>query len=609
MFSHHSGAVVCSLFVLGAVVSEKQQKLLGALRNMGVFESAYWISWLLAFVALFLVIAPVIVLVGRGLAIDLFTKCSFVVHWLAMSLLLCSSASLSFMFAAVATKQRWVNVASLLYIMSTIVIVSLLSVTIAATGSDFYQIYNGATLLPPAVIFFLPAAHYARILGDIGRVITPLAEVKLDDWNAGAVSVVSEAEDFSWSHLTRTEFLPFGCDVAKHKCFSPPPTSWELIAMLLNTLLYTLLAWYFSQVFAAQGANQPFYFIFSPAYWGFKRKKNVVRGDVIGDAQQRSFNEQSVCLHKLSKSYDKVTAVKEVTFSMKQGEVCGLLGQNGAGKTSVIKVLSGLYNPTHGEAFVNGLSVRDDAVQIQSMLGMCPQEDILWPQLSARQHLDVVCGFKNVPPPGAERDDYLDNILADVHLLGVQGPSSSFSGGMKRRLLCAMCFVGDPKFMVLDEPTTGMDPISKRAVWAAITKRKVGTVVCLTSHRQVRHSLLCFGVPVPVLVAVLHLLTESFDSTVLHVAFFKNLHSMDEAEALSDQIAIMFQGRLRAVGNSMYLKRRFGTGYQIDLLAEPSQTDNLRARVERILPNAEVLNVSGTLREKILCLCGFVVRV
>jgi ABC-type multidrug transport system ATPase subunit len=144
-------------------------------------------------------------------------------------------------------------------------------------------------------------------------------------------------------------------------------------------------------------------------------------------------------------------------------------------------VLSGLTEPTHGSGFAFGLDVRADMHQLRSNMGSCPQDDVLWPMLTAREQLRICCALKGVA--AAELEAEVDRRLEQVSLTS-RGDSrvGGFSGGMKRRLSVAMAAVASPKLIFLDEPTTGMDPLSRRRVWDMIEKLKEGTVVLLTTH-------------------------------------------------------------------------------------------------------------------------------
>ena len=324
----------------------------------------------------------------------------------------------------------------------------------------------------------------------------------------------------------------------------------------------------------------------------------VAAGDAIGAARQRSGVDGSLVTHMISKSYPGgVTALKEVSLTIEPGELCVLLGQNGAGKTTLIRMLTGATEATHGDAFVMGYSLATDAATLQALqfISLCPQFDVFWPSLSAHQHLWIVSMLKGLwrpvlgadgaaagrstataarhdavdgdggdgAPPGAvavlrcafccggARRRVAAHVAERLELVGLGDARDqrvdTFSGGMKRRLSCAMAACGDPRIIFFDEPTTGMDPLSRRRVWAAIEKLKKGRLIVMTTH------------------------------------------NMEEADALGDKVAILSRGSLRAVGSSLFLKRRFGAGYQVTLSTKAGHVAKLRRLVARALPGADVI--------------------
>lgn len=179
-----------------------------------------------------------------------------------------------------------------------------------------------------------------------------------------------------------------------------------------------------------------------------------------------------------------------------------LLGQNGAGKSSTISMLCGFSKPTSGEALIFGRSIHTGMEEIRSFMGVCPQHDILFNELTAKEHMFLFAGIKNVPFDKIAA--LTEDRLGAVRLLGVKDTfTEGYSGGMKRRLSVAISTLGDPRIIFLDEPTTGMDPINRRYVWSFLEHFKEGRAMILTTH------------------------------------------SMEEADILGDQVAIMTLGRVR----------------------------------------------------------------
>jgi ABC-type multidrug transport system ATPase subunit len=187
--------------------------------------------------------------------------------------------------------------------------------------------------------------------------------------------------------------------------------------------------------------------------------------------------------------------------------VFGLLGPNGAGKTTLISILTGLYPPTSGDAFLAGFNVHTEIEKIYQNIGVCPQHDILWEDLSVEDHLYFYARIKGVSPKDekAAVTASLETVsLTDFRTRTAKG----LSGGEKRRLSIAIALIGFGKVIFLDEPTTGLDPEVRRLIWEIINKAKQGRTIILTTH------------------------------------------SMEEAEVLCQRIGIMSKGALRCLGVS-----------------------------------------------------------
>ncbi|UPR04645.1 ABC transporter A [Chloropicon primus] len=236
-------------------------------------------------------------------------------------------------------------------------------------------------------------------------------------------------------------------------------------------------------------------------------------------ALEGSENKGPILASNLRKVYkvgaSEKVACNGVDLGVEEGECIGLLGPNGAGKTTLINMLVGYVEPTEGEAYVSNLNIRHDKSKIFESLGVCPQFDVLWPELTANQHLLFYGRIKGLQ--GQELERAVDEALKSVNLLDVKHKNAgSYSGGMKRRLSVAISLIGKPKVVFLDEPTTGLDPASRRELWATINKARDYASVVLTTH------------------------------------------SMEEAQALCDRVGIFINGRLRCIGTPTNLTNRFG---------------------------------------------------
>ncbi|ESU36672.1 Transporter [Giardia duodenalis] len=215
-------------------------------------------------------------------------------------------------------------------------------------------------------------------------------------------------------------------------------------------------------------------------------------------------------------------AVRGVSFTVAEGECLGLLGPNGAAKTTTINILTMLHRATTGEAYINGLDLTDPDMKasIQNITGICPQFDIQYPTLTCRQHLNYFCRLKRIHR--SQEKQHVSDLLKAVGLAEkANTPSKSLSGGMRRRLSVAIALTGSPSVLYLDEPSTGLDPESKRQLWNVILRVRSNRAILLTTH------------------------------------------AMDEAEALCNRISIMVAGQLKCIGTCSYLQQKFGNGYEL----------------------------------------------
>ena len=342
-------------------------------------------------------------------------------------------------------------------------------------------------------------------------------------------------------------------------------------------MIFALLTWYFENI----RAGNPILFFLQKDYWGIHREieskidlnspltrmnelnedigKDIIEEDAsaIANRENPKIGLNVIRLSKVYKKYPFIKSKKDVhaqdnvSFTAEKGQLFCLLGHNGAGKTTTINILTGNFLPTNGDAFINGKSILAEMTSIRKTMGVCPQHDILFEDLTAIEHLELYSCLKNIPRE--ERKKIIIEKLAEVTLTSVGNKRvSSFSGGMKRRLSVAISSIGDPEIIFLDEPTTGMDPLSRRHVWELIEKMKKNRIIILTTH------------------------------------------SMEEADVLADKIAIMAHGKLRCIGNSLNLKNRFGDGYRVNIMAKDvSKVEMLKGRVRSIVPDAKVIAESG----------------
>lgn len=193
----------------------------------------------------------------------------------------------------------------------------------------------------------------------------------------------------------------------------------------------------------------------------------------------------------LTKIYGKITAVDGISFSIKKGECYGFLGPNGAGKTTIIKMIHCFSPLTGGELKVDGMDVKREQSNIKEIMGVVPQEENLDPDLKVFKNLTVYARYFDIP-----KKEALKRAIELLDFLQLKDKMNSrimeLSGGMKRRLLIARSLINNPKILILDEPTTGLDPQARHLIWQRLRLlKKNGITMILTTHYMEEASQLC----------------------------------------------------------------------------------------------------------------------
>ncbi|XP_022665838.1 ATP-binding cassette sub-family A member 1-like isoform X2 [Varroa destructor] len=320
-----------------------------------------------------------------------------------------------------------------------------------------------------------------------------------------------------------------------------------LLTMIFSWGLYLLLTWYLDAVIPWQYGvpKEPFFFLHK-SYW-FCGKEQSVRSPVNQDDVEDFETVEPVCnagepvirLRHVSHNFGPVRAVDDLSLDLYANQITMLLGHNGAGKTTAMNILTGLFPPTEGEVHINGYNVRKDTRRARSGIGLCLQHNVLFDELTVIEHLNFFASLKGVPIKANSNEIY-----RLLHKLGlsdkVETLAKNLSGGIKRKLSLANAMVGGSKILILDEPTTGMDPEARRGVWTLLQEERQNRTVLMTTHY------------------------------------------MEEADVLGDRIAFLANGYLMCAGSPMFLKRKFETGYKLTFTKSHRNTD-----VQRVLTDVK----------------------
>ncbi|XP_064399181.1 ABC transporter A family member 1-like isoform X2 [Halichondria panicea] len=556
------------------VVSEKDLKLRQGLKLIGLKDSVYWMSW--AITGLIIAFLSTCILMASGYACQLkfFLNTNFVINFVLFLVYSSSMVPLAFFTSVfITTVRQAVNTGMVVFVVGMFVIV------IISNPFVMTLMYENVPALI-IVLSFLPPFHLAKAMADIG-----IAGSSTD------INGLPQTPHFyDWADLVerrRVQVFNFNFKPGSHTAvtyFNLPPTYQSLVFLVLNALFYGIIAWYLDAVLTGNHSiPRKWYFFLQPSYWC----------DCLSDAQnrlevsdhghspinervsdenddeetnertalmtnKRSYgvrgNEQfALRIQELVKVFNpsgccscckkpNAPAVDELSLNVEENQILALLGHNGAGKTTTINMLIGLLEPDKGDAFFYNYSVRHDLDLLRSVLGVCPQHDILWGDLTAMEHMKLFAHLKNIPSEQMKED--IANLLEEVKLTKVANQRvNTYSGGMKRRLSVALSFLGDPKVLFLDEPTTGMDPKIRRDIWNLILRSKKNRVTIMTTH------------------------------------------SMEEADILGDSIAIMANGSLKAMGTSVNLKNTYA-GYGIEFIVHHDSVQNMISFITDQIPDA-----------------------
>ncbi|XP_043856125.1 phospholipid-transporting ATPase ABCA3-like [Dromiciops gliroides] len=490
-----------SVFIIRAIVQEKERKLKEYMRIMGLNNWLHWSAWFSLYLLLFIFIISVMIIIFSlkvRYNVSVLTKSDPTLVFFFLLCFAVATISFSFMISVFFSKANLaVATGGILYFFSYL--------------PFFYISFN---------IFSM--THYMKLLfclfSNVAMALGVLFMIKLEGKGSG----------IQWKHVLRislSEKFGFG-EV--------------LIMLLIDSVLYGLVTWYVEAVFPGKyGIPQPWYFFIMPSYWSGKprhdpKKKELEnecnklrKNPFIQDEPKDLFAGVKICnLSKIFKSRSAIKyAVRNLSLNMYEGQITVLLGHNGAGKTTTLSILTGLLPATSGEAWLSGYEVSQDIHEIRKSLGLCPQHDILFDYLTVAEHLSFYVQLKGISDKDCSNEiNYILNILDLENKRNTI--SKSLSGGMKRKVSIGIALIGGSKVVMLDEPTSGMDPVSRRSIWDLLQNQKSNRTILLTTH------------------------------------------FMDEADLLGDRIAIMAKGELQCCGSSLFLKQKYGAGYHMVMVKD-----------------------------------------
>ncbi|KAI8927349.1 hypothetical protein BC831DRAFT_549185 [Entophlyctis helioformis] len=517
------------IFVI-TLVQEKEYRILVMMKMNGMKELSYYISHYIVFFILYVISTAIFLISGYVSKLTIFTVTETGVLILLFFLWGNVQIALAFFFATLFNKSRLALVIVFLLVLCSVII----SLAMA-------DIFDPAQM--PAAIFLWPPFAFYRALSLVNKASyeQALRPYRISDL-VGSDEV-----------LTSIIFMAF-----------------EIPVILLVTAYLTCI---FPTEF---GVHKPWHFPVTDvlrAYRRYQRKKAGLQTyseedlamSVKIDEKETQFEDADVKAERarivegkydpkcplIMKNMRKVyagrggagpkLAVKDVTFAVEEGIVFGLLGPNGAGKTTLISILTGLYEASTGHATLAGYDIKTETAEVYKRIGICPQFDILWEELTVGEHLYFYARLKGIPY--AFEKSAIQAALESVALTRFETRlTKGLSGGERRRLSIAIALLGSPSVIFFDEPTTGLDPEVRRLIWNMVNKAREGKTIILTTH------------------------------------------SMEEAEALCQRIGIMAKGTLRCIANPLRLKDLYGSGFKLFFNSNVEDTERAALYVESLLP-------------------------
>ncbi|KAI8796754.1 ATP-binding cassette sub-family A member 1, partial [Biomphalaria glabrata] len=305
-----------------------------------------------------------------------------------------------------------------------------------------------------------------------------------------------------------------------------PSFAWSMYFLLIDSAIFFLVGWYVQEIKPGHyGLGEKFYFPFQLSYWKRFFKYKLPTREMTGRMTHTESNwfeampadvKVGISVENISKVYNNKKVLDQLDLQFYENQITSLLGHNGAAKTTTIKIICGLLKPTSGYvSFSNN-----------SLLGLCPQQNSFFNYMTVKENMRFYAGVKNDRSKNKKIISLeIYRLLKEVDLWQNRNiPARNLSYGMKRRLCVALAFVGGSTSIILDEPTSGIDPHTRKHIWNLLTKNRTGRTIVLSTHH------------------------------------------LDEADFLSDRIGVMHQGKLICCGSPTFLKQSVGGGYRLTIM-------------------------------------------
>ena len=465
---------VCNLLVL--LVIEKETKIKESLIIVGLKKSFFWTSWSIVYAAIIL-LSSIIVTVTMAI-FNYFTYVNWSVLIVAMIIYGLECCCISFILSTFVKKSK---TASTISAMLIVVFFSMF----------FLEIYTEKTSLYNLFVYTLSPISFLSLFNQL---------------------VVYNKQ---------------GIYIQFSSLFNDPILRNGFFGLVVTLICYFIIAVYLDNILP-QGNNfhRKWNFIFTDLFKckksvrseEYKRKEYEDNPYIQKDPQDKN---KAVEIRSIQKTFrvkgENLEILKNIDFNAYYNEIFAILGHNGAGKTTLMNIMTGILSSTQGEVYYDGKPITGNEIEICKQFGYCPQFDTFNNNLTVGEHVRLFGGIKGIKVD-------VDSILQEISLLSKKNNyPKELSGGQRRKLCITLALLGSPKYVFLDEPTTGLDPYSRKSIWELLSRKKDGCVIFVTTHY------------------------------------------MDEADLLADRKMIISNGNITCLGTSLFLKQQFNMNYSLDI--------------------------------------------
>ncbi|NXF08266.1 ABCA5 protein, partial [Smithornis capensis] len=432
------------------IVAEKERKLKEFLKILGLHDTAFWLSWVLLYVSLIFVMSILMAVIAT--ASSLFPQSSAFVIFLLFFLYGVSSVFFALMLTPLFKKSKHVGIVEFLA-----------TLAFGFVGLNIVLLED----FPKSFVWILSPLCQCSFLIGVAQVM------HLEDYEDGA----------TFANIND----------------GPYPLCISLALLVLDSIFYLLVAVYLDQVIPGEfGLRRTPFFFLKPSFWSKHRKnykelyESSINGslsfsEIIEPVPSEFQGKEAIRISCVQKTFRKkgetVEALRNLSFDIYEGQITALLGHSGTGKTTLMNILCGLCPPTDGFVSVYGHKVSeiDEMLEVRQMTGVCPQSDIHFDILTVEENLSIFAAIKGIPQNDLIQE--VQKVLLDLEMQPIRdNQAKKLSGGQKRRLSVGVAVLGNPKVLLLDEPTAGMDPCSRHIVWNLLKHRKATGVTVFSTH-------------------------------------------------------------------------------------------------------------------------------